>query len=24
MCPTSNVQTKAVHHYSEHPIYKFQ
>lgn len=23
MCPTSNVQTKAVHHYSEHPIYKF-
>ncbi|WP_138416158.1 adenosine deaminase [Aquibacillus sediminis] len=23
MCPTSNVQTKAVHHYSDHPIYKF-
>ncbi|WP_226035098.1 adenosine deaminase [Aquibacillus saliphilus] len=23
MCPTSNVQTKAVHHYGEHPIYKF-
>lgn len=23
MCPTSNVQTKAVHQYSEHPIYKF-
>ncbi|KPH78176.1 adenosine deaminase [Oceanobacillus caeni] len=23
MCPTSNIQTKAVHHYSEHPIYKF-
>lgn len=23
MCPTSNVQTKAVQHYSEHPIYKF-
>lgn len=23
MCPTSNVQTKAVHNYSEHPIYKF-
>lgn len=23
MCPTSNVQTKAVHHYSEHPIYQF-
>jgi adenosine deaminase len=23
MCPTSNVQTKAVLHYSEHPIYKF-
>jgi adenosine deaminase len=23
MCPTSNVQTKAVQHYSQHPIYKF-
>lgn len=23
MCPTSNIQTKAVQHYSEHPIYKF-
>lgn len=23
MCPTSNVQTKAVHLYSEHPIYQF-
>lgn len=23
MCPTSNVQTKAVHHFAEHPIYKF-
>ncbi|WP_397538215.1 adenosine deaminase [Rummeliibacillus pycnus] len=23
MCPTSNVQTKAVQNYSEHPIYKF-
>jgi adenosine deaminase len=23
MCPTSNVQTKAVQRYSEHPIYKF-
>ncbi|ARK32512.1 adenosine deaminase [Halalkalibacter krulwichiae] len=23
MCPTSNVQTKAVQHYSEHPIYDF-
>ncbi|MCM3567314.1 adenosine deaminase [Neobacillus mesonae] len=23
MCPTSNVQTKAVHQYAEHPIYKF-
>ena len=23
MCPTSNVQTKAVHDYSDHPIYKF-
>lgn len=23
MCPTSNVQTKAVQHYSEHPIYQF-
>ncbi|MBT2689434.1 adenosine deaminase [Bacillus sp. ISL-47] len=23
MCPTSNVQTKAVNHFSEHPIYDF-
>lgn len=23
MCPTSNVQTKAVRHYREHPIYQF-
>jgi len=23
MCPTSNVQTKAVNHFSEHPIYQF-
>ncbi|MGZ4159709.1 MAG: adenosine deaminase, partial [Neobacillus sp.] len=23
MCPTSNVQTKAVTHFSEHPIYHF-
>lgn len=23
MCPTSNIQTKAVHHYREHPIYQF-
>jgi adenosine deaminase len=23
MCPTSNIQTKAVPYYSEHPIYKF-
>ncbi|MGJ7913387.1 adenosine deaminase [Neobacillus sp. LXY-1] len=23
MCPTSNVQTKAVQHFSDHPIYKF-
>ena len=23
MCPTSNVQTKAVHYYREHPIYQF-
>ncbi|UII56395.1 adenosine deaminase [Cytobacillus spongiae] len=23
MCPTSNVQTKAVAHYRDHPIYKF-
>lgn len=23
MCPTSNVQTKAVQHYSDHPIYQF-
>lgn len=23
MCPTSNIQTKAVQQYSEHPIYKF-
>ncbi|MFF2447839.1 adenosine deaminase [Neobacillus sp. NPDC058068] len=23
MCPTSNVQTKAVNHFSEHPIYHF-
>lgn len=23
MCPTSNVQTKAVSHYHEHPIYQF-
>lgn len=23
MCPTSNVQTKAVHDYTEHPVYQF-